>query len=194
MLGGYDLGLDYPGLDHDMLLAVTEMSTRGRHRPADRRAALGRRPGERRGREAGRERAHPLRQERAGPDRRRPATARRDAVGSAGRAPPRRQRPAGAGTARRRPPLPPALAPQLRGRERVLPTGLVHDEVQPEDVGEPRSPGRLRPDPPAPGLRHRPGEPRADGTGCRLGSRRSVVSTRSHSNPRRAPTASSPAC
>jgi glycine dehydrogenase subunit 1 len=28
IIGGYDLGRDYPGLDHDMLIAVTEMNTR----------------------------------------------------------------------------------------------------------------------------------------------------------------------
>ena len=71
--------------------------------------------------------------------------------------------PARAERARRRPPLRQPVAAQLRGRHRVLPARLVHDEVQPQAqrVGGP--PARLRRPPPA-GARTR--SPRARSSCC----------------------------
>ena len=62
----------------------------------------------------------------------------------------------------RHPSLPAPLAPQLLGRRRLLPAGLLHDEVQPQDqrVGGP--PAGLRGAPPAGAGRPRTRDARAD--------------------------------
>ena len=76
----------------------------------------------------------------------------------------RRARAAGAARderARRRPPLRQPVAAQLRGRHRVLPARLVHDEVQPEAQRVGRPPAGLRQPPPAGTRRDRAGHPPA---------------------------------
>ena len=63
--------------------------------------------------------------------------------------------------ARRRPSLRQPVAAQLRGRHRVLPARLVHDEVQPEAQRVGRPPAGLRQPPPARARRDRAGHPAA---------------------------------
>ena len=98
-----------------------------------------------------------------GPRRRQdPASAGRRPGPAAGRGPARHA----AGPARDeragcRPALREPLPAQLRGRHRVLPAGLVHDEVQPEAQRVGRPPARLREPAPARPRRGRPGHPAA---------------------------------
>ncbi len=183
---GYPLGRDYPEHEDGLLVAITERRTRaqidelaealGAAVAAERGASVANRAtnapkepadADRGDTDAARTGDDDLREVEAGTARRRPARRRspRDAARGAdpGRAPARRAAaPARGRRARDRPPLQPALAAQLRPRQRLLPARLLHDEAQPAAQRAGRGAARPRPSAPRPGPAAGPGRAGAD--------------------------------
>ena len=217
---GYPLGREYPEYEDGLLVAITERRTKAQ---IDELAeALGAAIAAERGdfvadsddKGASREAAlmalteTPMQRERAltiyeksKPGRRAAVLPDAEVPGDAARgadpgepAARRAAAPAGDRRAGDRPPLQPALAPQLRPRHRLLPARLLHDEAQPAAQRAGRGAARPRPPAPGPGPAPRPGGAGADVAAAGDRWRRSAACRTSACSPRPAPTASSPAC
>ncbi len=163
IVGGYDLGADYPHLAGHMLLAVTEVNTRA---AIDRLVDALRKVG---GVESDSERTSmksrtiPTVYEASVPGRRGidlpaldvPPTPLPDDMRA-------RLRTAGALGARRGAPLPRAVAAQFRGRQRLLSARLLHHEIQSQRERGDRPHRGLRRHPSAAGPADGAGRPRRD--------------------------------